>query len=102
MESHYCRSTSKKLFIEQTISAKADLYKEYTNYCRNEGRKAASTCYFMTLFEENNLSVFTPRKDRCDTCCGHEAGNITDENYQRNIQMKEQARNAKQKTKLCV
>lgn len=42
-----------------------------------------------------NLSVYHPKKDMCDVCVGHGVGNISDEQYNMHISLKEDARKEK-------
>ena len=46
-----------------------------------------------------NLALFKPRKDQCDVCVAHEAGNITDEVWAEHRQKKDQARDEKNRDK---
>lgn len=99
MESHYCRATSKKLYIEPVFTTKAELYRAYVENCKENGHNAASNCLFMTVFDEMNLSLYTPKKDQCDKCCEYECGNITEDVYRQHMQRKEDARQAKAEDK---
>lgn len=47
------------------------------------------------MFDELNRSLFTPKKDQCDTCCSHKVGNITEDIYNAHIRSKNTARNEK-------
>ena len=51
----------------------------------------------ITLFQEENLSLFSPKKDLCDTCVAHENGLITDVEYNNHIAKKNAARAEKEK-----
>jgi len=51
----------------------------YTEKCKEEGKTLVSRTNFINIFNEKNLSLFSPKKDQCDLCCGHKTGNINDE-----------------------
>ncbi|CAG9793084.1 unnamed protein product [Diatraea saccharalis] len=46
-----------------------------------------------------NLSLFYPKKDQCDTCCSHKAGNVSDTDYQLHLIRKTEAQSQKDKEK---
>lgn len=46
-----------------------------------------------------NLSLFVPKKDQCDVCCGYETGNVEQEAYQVHVQRKTAARAEKERDK---
>lgn len=99
MESHYCRASSKKLYLEPHWKSKSDLYEFYkTDWCQ-KGINYVSKSTFKQLFKKNNLSLFSPKKDACDICAGHKTENIDEITYNTHIQKKEEARNEKQKDK---
>lgn len=93
MESHYCRKSSQKLYLEPIWQSKVKLFEEYKhNWCGNHNVGSVSLTYFSNIFEDMNLSLFRPKKDRCDTCVGFETKNITEEVYRAHQHNKEQAR----------
>ncbi|KAJ4426351.1 hypothetical protein ANN_27165, partial [Periplaneta americana] len=99
-------STSQKLYLEANWQSKIVLFEELKKYCAlNELQKASMNC--LMAFEEENLSLFSPKKERCDLCCAYKAGNITQEEYSQHILRKDQARKEKEtdkngSTKLCT
>lgn len=99
MESHYCRSTSSKLYLEPNWQSKAALYNQYKEFCKESKAPQASMKVFADVFDDLNLSLFSPKKDRCDLCCSYEAGNLEEERYQHHIFAKNKARKAKQDDK---
>lgn len=97
LESHYCRSGSQRLYLEPIWQSKLALYCEYVRFCENkEEREPFSTKIFYEQFNENKLSLFRPRKDQCDVCVSHKAGNMTDDDYLRHINRKNRARQEKE------
>lgn len=97
LESHYCRSSSSKLYLEPMFESMHALYGEYKNKCDTD--KAASRKVFNEVFSEMNLSLFSPKKDQCDLCCGFEVGNVPLETYNQHQERKNAAREEKDRDK---
>ena len=55
--------------------------------------------YYIIIYLKLNLRLYHPKKDRCDVCCGHEAGNITDAEIAQHRKRKEKARKEKETDK---
>lgn len=51
------------------------------------------------MFEDLNLSLFSPKKDECDICVGYKTKNIDNIQYTEHITRKEQARKEKEEDK---
>lgn len=49
-----------------------------------------------------NLSLYTPKKDQCDVCCGYEVGNVPLETYTEHQNRKSEARAEKELDKACA
>lgn len=65
LESHYCRKYTENMYLEPKWKNKADLYKLYLSYIKDEGKehlKLSICTSFHSVFEENNLSLFQPKK----------------------------------------
>ncbi|XP_066970858.1 uncharacterized protein [Macrobrachium rosenbergii] len=95
VDSHYCRSTptykeKKFLYPGTTI---ANLHREYKMEAQKGGARAVEISYFTDKFNEENLSV--PRKDWCDICESFKFGNISKDEYDRHIKVKDEARREK-------
>lgn len=101
LESHYCRKSSSKLYLEPYWQSKSSLFNEYLKYTndQNKSHLSASRYTFWEVFESLNLSLFHPKKDQCDTCCGHKAGNVSDTDYQLHLIRKTEAQSQKEKDK---
>ncbi|XP_039286939.1 uncharacterized protein LOC111052339 isoform X2 [Nilaparvata lugens] len=97
--SHYCRASSFKLYLEPIWESNQALYRKYKEFCTINNRPCGSITTFMEVFKEKNLSVFSPRKDQCDTCYAFKAGNILKEVYERHIIEKDEARKEKERDK---
>lgn len=101
LESHYCRKDTEKMYLEPKWKTKAELYRLYLSYIKDEGKEhlKLSICTFHAVFEENNLSLFKPKKDLCDVCCSYTAGNLSQEKYNSHIKRKYEARAQKEADK---
>lgn len=92
LPSHYCRQSTSKLYLEPIIQTKAQLYRLYVDYSVSRNEPAASRKVFEGILFEENIGIFQPKKDACDKCCAHQAGNISDEQYTKHIELKDLAR----------
>ncbi|CAH1966651.1 unnamed protein product [Acanthoscelides obtectus] len=96
LESHYCRASTSKLYLEPTWNSKAHLYKIYKNdYCTTHNVEPVSIATFHKEFDKKRLSLYKPKKDLCDTCVAFETGNLTEYKYNEHIAFKNAARTAK-------
>lgn len=102
MESHYCRASTSKLYLEPLWQSKRELYRFYkNNWCVEQNyAQAVSITTFCSVFNEMGLSLYRPKKDQCEVCMGYKTKNITDEIYQEHLVLKEEARSEKSKDKL--
>ncbi|CAG5015485.1 unnamed protein product [Parnassius apollo] len=67
--------------------------------CASDKVKPISACFFFNKFDELNVSIIKPKKDRCDVCCGYETKNVTEEVYKKHIEKKKAARLEKEADK---
>lgn len=74
--SHYCRSSSTKMYLEPIFKSISHLHTQYKRSCEEQGFQPLSRQVFSTIFHDLNLSLFHPKKDQCDTCCTFKAGNL--------------------------
>ncbi|XP_047036028.1 uncharacterized protein LOC124641835 [Helicoverpa zea] len=97
LESHYCRKTTSKLYLEQIWQSKEQLYREYVKQLLDKGinEYKVSQKIFFQEFDAMNLSLFSPKKDQCDLCCAFKVGNIAEEVYTAHREKKERARQEK-------
>ena len=95
MPSHYCRSSSTRQYLEPTFASRAELYRCYKERCCSNNDGTVSEKVFFSILDHKNISLFRPRKDQCDTCCGYEARNIEQGVYESHILRKDEARAAK-------
>ena len=99
VESHYCRATTDRLYVEPCYKNFTDLFKTYTRFCRDSNVDPLSRVALMKMFRNMNMSIYHPKKDQCDICTEHTVGNLDDESYQKHIGMKDRARQEKQTDK---
>lgn len=100
MESHYCRASSTKLYLDSIWHSKSDLYQFYkADFCTQHNLTPVSITTFFKCYEEMNLSIYKPKKDLCDICVAHSTNNISEEMYQLHQELKEEARIEKETDK---
>lgn len=97
--SHYCRSTSKKTYVEPLFRSMKHLHEVYTEWCLERKVTAAGRTLFTNFLKKKNVAIHMPRKDQCDICCGYKAKQISEEAYQNHIRKKDEARLAKNTAK---
>lgn len=99
LPSHYCRQSTTKQYVEPIIQSKAQLYKLYVEYSSSEAKPVASRKLFFDILSEENIALFQPKKDACDYCSSYAVGNVSEEDYQRHVELKNLARAEKTKDK---
>ncbi|XP_056458619.1 uncharacterized protein LOC130392188 isoform X2 [Gadus chalcogrammus] len=97
--SHYCRSSSSKMYLEPLFKSINHLHSQYKQACAANGIQALSRQVFSNTFKELNLSLFHPKKDQCDTCCAFKAGNIEAAVWEEHCVKKDEARAEKDRDK---
>lgn len=102
LPSHYCRQSTSKLYLEPIIQSKSQLYRIYVEYSESHNRPVASRKLFEEVIIEQNIGLFQPKKDACDTCCAHKAGNVSHETHQKHTELKNMARAQKNEDKTAA
>lgn len=98
VESHYCRKSSTKLYLEPLWASKSGIYDHYsTIWCKEKDIIPLSKCSFHKTFEDLNLAIYQAKKDQCDTCRAYSLKRISDEVYQSHILKKDEAQREKEK-----
>lgn len=95
--SHYCRANTSRVYVEPVFLSYRHMHGTYEEWCSENSLKPADRKTFMGTLKEENVSIYKPRKDQCDTCVGFKEGNITEEQYSLHTIKKDEARLAKQK-----
>lgn len=100
LESHYCRKSTTKLYLEPHFKTKSEIYSIYKDdWCVKNNIRPLSIAAFSNTFEEMNLSLFSPKKDECDVCVGFRTKNIDESVYNEHVLKKEEARMEKERDK---
>ena len=95
LPSHYCRSSSLKLYLEPVFTSFAKLHRAYKDYCEEATQPPIGRQLYKSIFDELNMSLYHPKRDQCDTCCGFETGNVPQDVYDVHISRKDSARHEK-------
>ena len=80
-------------------TTQAQLHHEYQKAAETANVKSASIFYFSQIIQENNYSIFSPRKDLCDVCISFQNDNLSKEAYDYHILLKNETRNEKNEDK---
>ena len=99
LPSHYCRANTNRLYLQPDIPSFSELFRIYTDYCRTNTLDTVAEKKFRKIVQDENMSLFSPKKDQCDICCGHQTGNLDDATYNEHIKKKTEAREEKAKDK---
>lgn len=97
--SHYCRSTSQRVYVESTFRSKVHMHTVYESWCREHHHQPVSRQIFCQILEEKKISIHSPRKDQCDTCFSYKVGQLDEEVYAAHREKEKEARDAKQMAK---
>ncbi|KAL5237055.1 hypothetical protein ACI65C_004465 [Semiaphis heraclei] len=79
LPSHYCRKSSRKLYLQTEIKSITQLYNIYFSECKTDNEKPLCRKAFDNIFFQKNLSIFSPKKDQCDKCCQYNLKNLPEE-----------------------
>lgn len=106
IESHYCRSSTKREYFEAGLSI-SKLYNMYSESEFNNSKIKES--YYAKVFNENyNIGFHVPTKDSCDICSSFSKlspDDITDElraSHAKHLQRKDTARRHKEQDKVAT
>lgn len=95
LPSHYCRSSTNKLYLESFFETKIALYNAYVASLQNSEVVVVNKTDFNKEFQRRNLALYSPKKDMCDLCEGYKYGHITPEIYNLHQKNKIDSRDAK-------
>nr|CAH7745929.1 unnamed protein product [Callosobruchus chinensis] len=99
IESHYCRSSTKKLYLEPIWNSYRHVFKVFCETQVQEGKIACSWRTFLKIFKSMNLEIYSPKKDQCNYCMMFRSGNLENSLYEAHISRKNQAREEKENDK---
>ena len=96
--SHYLRAQTDREYIEggRTI---AQIYRDYVEKCKQEGKPYAGRTSFFDIFNEFNISFFIPKKDQCELCTAYENSDKKEKNQEHEDHLKEKELSRKEKEK---
>ena len=77
--SHYCRRDTTKTYLSVIFPTLIKLYDVYKARCQAFKKTAFSLSKFSDVFKGKSLSLYKRKKDKCNTCTGHDEGNISNE-----------------------
>lgn len=97
--SHYCRSTSKKTYVESTFRSESHMYNIFKEWCTEDNKKSVGRSLFLDIIKSENVAIHHSRKDQCDTCTMFKLGSVSAEEYANHIRKKDEARAAKNAAK---
>lgn len=81
IESHYCRSSSKKEFVDSRLSIQK-MYEMYEQNCEENNKEKVKASMYRSIFvREFNIDFHVPKKDRCDTCEEVKSAEKTESNF---------------------
>ncbi|CAG4940469.1 unnamed protein product [Colias eurytheme] len=100
IESHYCRASSRKLYLEPVWDSYNHIFKEYEKSCMEENKIHCSRRYFLKTFRKLNYDIFSPRKDQCNKCISFKQGHLSQTEYDAHQTKKCKARNEKEDDKV--
>ncbi|GFO36724.1 hypothetical protein PoB_006322900 [Plakobranchus ocellatus] len=75
LPSHYCSRGTSKLYLEPQLRAMIDLHRFYATACTEKGYPILGLRTFSEMLNSTTISLFRPKKDRCDIRKGFETGN---------------------------
>lgn len=94
--SHYCCSSSKKIYLESVFRSTKHLYDVYQEWCNAEGvSPIAEILFFKKTPRKENIVIHHPNKDQCDTCTKYTTKQLSEDIYKHQLKKKDDARTAK-------
>jgi hypothetical protein len=100
--SHYCRKSSTKSYLWPYDFANfKDVHDKYCKWIKDNHAEhpPVSRTVFRTILNEKNIEIWQPKKDQCDTCIAYKVGNISQQAYMTHVDLKDKAREEKDKDK---
>jgi hypothetical protein len=98
VESHYCRSSSKRKYLPQNLSI-AEMFRQYKVKCIADNITPLKEHAYREIFcTEFNLGFHQPKKDQCSICNKYK-GNESDSTFVSHQMRKEEARAMKESDK---
>lgn len=104
LRSAFCYAKPKTRSYKETSNflTKAELYQNYRRHCTDNSNEPVSYFTFATAFDEQSLSLFSPRKDQCDICLSYRLHQISKEEFVAHIASEKRAKEEKNVEKLAA
>lgn len=87
----YCRSSASKQYLDPGFQSMTSLYKVYHRAAEEKMLRPFSRQLFSEEFKQQNLALYHPRKDQCNTCCSFKTGNLPENEWQIHFLKEEEA-----------
>lgn len=72
LPSHYNRPKTGRVYLPQEYKSLMNIYRKYLEYCKLNEYLPVSEPIFRQIFNEYNISIHIPKKDKCKTCTDFE------------------------------
>lgn len=102
MPSHYCRKRSSRLYLEGPFFNQQEIFNIYKQKCLEDHIITLSKPYFKNEMKKQNLSIYSPKNDLCDTCSSYLVGQFDEDDYANHIALKDRARDEKNNDKMLA
>lgn len=99
VESHYCRASSRKLYLDPVWDSSNHIFEVYKKSCVEANKTYYPRRYFLKIFRKLNYDIFSPRKDQCNKCISFKQGHLSQTDYESHQIKKQSARNEKENDK---
>lgn len=93
--SHYNRLNTSKVYLEPIYRNINHLYSTYKQFCSEKEVSPYARNKFTQTLKSKNIAIHTIKKDMCDTCVGHQTGNVSEDDFQTHLCKKNRAREEK-------
>ena len=97
--SHYCRRDTTKTYLYVIFPTLIKLYDVYKARCQAFKKTVFSLSKFSDVFKGKSLSLYKRKKDKCNTCTGHDEGNVSNEAFLAHQKLKDERFALKEKDK---
>lgn len=87
----YCSSSESKQYLEPVFQSMTGLYKVYHRAAEEKMLRPFSRQVFSEEFKEQNLGLYHPKKDRCNTCSSLKTENLPNNEWPVHFIKKEEA-----------
>lgn len=68
LPSHYNRPKTDRMYLPQEYKSTMHIYRKYLQDCKINGYQPVSEAVFRQIFNEYNISIHVPKKDKCKIC----------------------------------